>query len=87
VPPHADGGRTTLGGGPVEGDAEGVERIVATYFIDGHEVDVVEMLDDGGAWFELAIDGAILPDGDSFTAAPNETTIVDVLHRWHATAA
>ena len=73
---------STSGGG----DPGGVERIIATYRIDGHAVDIVEMMDEDGAWFEIAIDGAILPDGDSFAAAPTETVAGDVLRRWTAGA-
>lgn len=64
-----------------------MERIIATYRVHGHEIDVVEMVDEDGARFELAIDGAILPDGDSFTAVPSEAVALDVLRRWRASAA
>ena len=84
---HRNTGHSALYVGMMPADPGVVERFIATYSIDGHEVDVVEMLDDDGAWFELAIDGAILPDGGSFTAVPSEAVITDVLHRCHATAA
>ncbi len=54
-----------------------MERIVATHQFDGHEVDVVEMVDEDRTWFELAVDGAVLPLGDqSAEADVTEATAV-----------
>lgn len=34
-----------------------MERVVATYVIAGRRVDVVEELEDDGAWYRLLVDG------------------------------
>ena len=34
-----------------------MERLVTTYRIGIHEVDVLETLDDEGSWFHLVVDG------------------------------
>jgi hypothetical protein len=70
--------------GRVRGDHDGdMERIVATYHIDGHEVDVVEMVDEDRAWFELAVDGAVLPLGDQ-SAEPDVNEAAAVVRGWLA---
>lgn len=49
--------------GLVESDQGGgggvVERVMATYRIDGRRVDVVEELEDEGAWYRLVVDGVV----------------------------
>lgn len=34
-----------------------MERVVATYVVAGRRVDVVEVLEDDGAWYRLVVDG------------------------------
>jgi hypothetical protein len=34
-----------------------MERVVATYRVGAHEVDVVETLEDESSWFHLVVDG------------------------------
>lgn len=34
-----------------------MERVVATYHIGIHDVDVLETLDDDGSWYHLVVDG------------------------------
>ena len=34
-----------------------MERVIATYHIGVHDVDVLESLDDDDAWYHLVVDG------------------------------
>lgn len=60
-----------------------VERIVARYRIDEHDVHVVELVDEDRAWFELIVDGAMLPHGGQ-VAEPDRDAVVAAVRAWSA---
>lgn len=68
----------------VVGHHRDMERIVATYRVEDHEVDVVEMVDEDRTWFDLAIDGAVLPLGDQPQSEPDEVVVMEVVRTWLA---
>ena len=57
-------------------------RRVASYEIDGHEVDVVEVLDEEGSWFEVLVDGVVVPSDDPLGAAPGPDSVAEVVREW-----
>lgn len=59
-----------------------MERIAATYHLSGHTVEVVEMIDDDLAWFELVVDNTVLPVDAQITDLPTEAEARTLLERW-----
>lgn len=57
-------------------------RRVASYRIDGHDVEVVEVLDEDGCWFEVLVDGAVVPIDDPLGAAPGPDSVAVLVRGW-----
>jgi len=61
-----------------------MERIVATYKLEGHEVNVIEMVDEDIAWYQLVVDNTVLPSDVQPPHIPSEREALDLLRRWLA---
>jgi len=59
-----------------------VERIVASYQIDGHDLEVFEMVDEDVAWYQVAVDNVVLPVEVQPTHLPDENDARELLRRW-----
>jgi hypothetical protein len=61
-----------------------MERIVETFDVDGHEVNVVEMIDEDRTWFDMTVDGALLLLDDQLVE-PDRAEVTAVAREWLAT--
>lgn len=59
-----------------------MERIVASYRVGDHTVDVIEIIDDDGEWTELAIDGELLDVHIRPGHVPSEDEAASYVDEW-----
>lgn len=59
-----------------------VGRLARTYRIDGHVVAVLETMDEDGSWFDLVVDGAVVPVAERLVSVPSEEVVATSLRRW-----
>jgi hypothetical protein len=61
-----------------------MERIVASYRVEGHQVDVVELVDEDVAWYQLAVDTQLLPPEIQPVHGTGETEVGTIVRDWLA---
>jgi hypothetical protein len=59
-----------------------MERIVATYGHQGHEINVVEVVDEDETWYHLVVRNVVIDGDESFSAIPTEEAARASLERW-----
>lgn len=60
-----------------------MERLIATYSIDIHVVDVVETIDDDACWYRVIVDGS--PREDVYGTPPSRADAAELITtRQHA---
>lgn len=58
------------------------ERVVRTLDVDGHEVSVVEDMEEEGAVYVIAIDEAVLNPEAPLAEMPTDEQVVTIARRW-----
>jgi hypothetical protein len=61
-----------------------MEWIVATYQLGDHRLDVIELVDEDLAWYQVAVDGQMLPPDVAPATIPSEAEARSLLHDWLA---
>lgn len=59
-----------------------MQRIVATYGHKGHEINVVEVVDEVDTWYHLVVRNVVIDEGEPFSAIPSEEAARALLERW-----
>jgi hypothetical protein len=59
-----------------------VERAIASYQAQGHDVDVVEVVDDEANWFRVIVDGELLPGYQHFDRPPTDAEATAIIDEW-----
>ncbi|MCO8128198.1 DUF2202 domain-containing protein [Acidimicrobiia bacterium EGI L10123] len=59
-----------------------MERVIATHHHEGHELDVVEFIDDDSVTIRFVVDGELLPVGSHPDRAPTEDEAASLLGSW-----
>lgn len=64
-----------------------MERLIATHHHLGHQLDILEVVDDDETTIRLVVDGELLPPDAHAERQPTEDEAIEVLTRWHQTGA
>ena len=59
-----------------------MERVIASYQAQGHDVDVVEVVDDAVTWFRVSVDGELLPGDQQFDRPPTDAEATALIDEW-----
>lgn len=59
-----------------------MERAIASYQAQGHDVDVVEVVDDEATWFRVIVDGELLPGDQQFDRPPTDAEATAIIDEW-----
>lgn len=59
-----------------------MERVLRTLDVDGHAVDVVEMVDEDEAWLLLAVDDAVINADAPLSTGANDDEIRAAVRFW-----
>jgi hypothetical protein len=59
-----------------------MERLIATHHRNGHQLDVIELVDDDATSIRLILDGQLLPPEVHPDAVPTDDEVDDLLARW-----
>jgi hypothetical protein len=63
-----------------------MERIVATYGPPGHELHVVEQIDEDATWYQLVVRNVVINGAQPFSHVPSEDEARAVLEQWNASS-
>jgi hypothetical protein len=56
-----------------------LERIVATYTFEGREINVVEIVDEDAAWYEIVVENRVLNEDAPLDAVPSQDEVRRIL--------
>lgn len=59
-----------------------MERIVRTLRVDGHEVAVIEMMDEDEVLFVISVDDVVINADGPLPRAPNDRELCEAVRRW-----
>lgn len=59
-----------------------MERALRTLEIDGHTVEVIEMVDDDGEWIVLAVEGTVINEDEPLPTDAEDDDIRVAFQRW-----
>jgi len=64
-------------------DRGDMERIVATYGSPGHEIHVVEQVDEDATWYQLVVRNVVINGVQLLTHLPSEAEARAILEQWN----
>lgn len=59
-----------------------MERVLRTMEVDGHTIDVVEMVDEDEAWLLLAVDEVVINDDAPLPTGADDDDVRDAVRLW-----
>jgi hypothetical protein len=60
-----------------------MERIIATYGSPGHEINVVEQIDEDATWYQLVVRNVVVNEGQPLAHPPSEDEARTILKQWN----
>jgi hypothetical protein len=60
-----------------------MERIVATYGPPGHEIHVVECVDEEAEWYQLVVRNVVIDGIEPLSYVPSEDEARELLRQWN----